>query len=329
MRNRLYERSYLGIHRLPTSVISVGNLTIGGSGKTPLVAHVSRFYLSKGNRVAVLSRGYRRQGSSPFLVVSDGQNVLAGVAEAGDEPLELVRSVQGLVVAVGGDRFRTGLEVVRGLGPHLFVLDDGFQHRRLHRDLDLVCVDSGESQGNLRVLPAGRLREPLSSLNRAGGLIWTRWKRGRPCDALASQVLGGLDAEIPVFRASQSVAGFYRLGGDGEALVPGAFEGEPVGLLAAIARPERLREDLESCGAHVVWSSLRRDHHAWRAEEVVQLIGDARARGAQAVITTGKDAVKLEALGDTPLPVYRMDLRTEILEREEFEKLLDTVPPPQ
>jgi tetraacyldisaccharide 4'-kinase len=324
-RNRLYSNHYFKVHRLPTSVVSVGNLTVGGSGKSPLVAHIARYFRSKQKGVAVLSRGYLRRGSVPFAIVSAGEGLLVEVGEAGDEPYELAQSVEGLVTAVGADRFRTGLEVIRQLGPHLFVLDDGFQHRRLFRNLDLICVDSGEPIESLRLLPAGRLREPLSGLNRAGALIWTRWKEGRPSDLLASRVLGALDSEIPVFRASQAASGFSRLGGSAEKLNADAFDKEAVGLLAAIARPERFEDDVEACGVEVVWRCFKRDHHAWKPKEVHRLLEKARARGARAVITTGKDAVKLGNLAEVPLPLYRMDIQMEVIEREAFEKLLDSV----
>jgi len=324
LKNQLFERSYLSIHQLPHPVISVGNLTVGGSGKTPLVAHIARYLLSKGGPVAVVSRGYRRRDPRPFLVVSDGREILADAAEAGDEPVELARLIEGLVVAVGADRYRVGLEVVRRLGPQVFVLDDGFQHRRLYRDLDIVCIDAGEDAENLRVVPAGRSRETLASLTRAGAIVWTRFGPDRPSESLSSRVLGTLREEVPIFRAIQKPVGFSRIDGE-ESLSVEALENEPVGLMAAIARPKRLREDLETTGAQVVWSVTRRDHHAWRPDEVRRLVDKARARGARAVVTTGKDAVKMNGLSDLALPIYRLDSRMEILERETFEILLSSV----
>ncbi len=325
-RNRLYDRGFFTIHQLPHPVISVGNLTVGGTGKTPLVAHIARHFLSMEESVAVLSRGYRRRDPRPFSVVSDGREILVDADAAGDEPVELARSIERLVVAVGAERYRVGLEVVRKLGPQMFVLDDGFQHRRLYRDLDIVCIDAGEAVENLRVLPAGRSREPLGSLNRAGAIVWTRFGPDRPSESLYSRVLGTLREEVPIFRAVQKTVGFSRIDGD-ESLSSEELENEPVGLMAAIARPVRFREDLEATGAQVVWSVTRRDHHAWRPDEVRSLVDKARSRGARAVVTTGKDAVKMGGLSDLSLPLYRMDSRMEILEREMFETLLNSVLP--
>jgi tetraacyldisaccharide 4'-kinase len=257
-------------------------------------------------------------------VVSDGENILVDVIDAGDEPMELAKSVEGLAVAVGADRYRAGLEVIRRIAPRVFVMDDGFQHRRLYRNLDLVCIDAAEPVENLKLIPAGRLRERLGSLNRAGALIWTGWKRGRPSDSLVSRVFGVLKAEIPVFRAVPKVVGFSAISGQEETLRPEGFDGEPVGLLAAMAKPGRFKEALEDMGAQVVWSLTKRDHHGWHHEEVKRSVEKAKKRGARAVVTTGKDGVKLGEIDGLALPLYRMDIHTEVLEREAFEALLDT-----
>lgn len=329
LRNKLYDRGFFRVHQLPVPVVSVGNLTVGGSGKTPLVAHISRYFLSRGQTVAVLSRGYHRRDASAFWVVSDGKNILVDVTDSGDEPMELAESVEGLAVAVGADRYRAGLEVIRMIAPRVFVMDDGFQHRRLYRDLDLVCLDAAEPVENLKLLPAGRLRERLGGLNRAGALVWTGWKRGRPSDPLASRVLGALESEIPVFRAVQKVVSFSAITDRGEPLGPQGLDGEPVGLLAAMAKPGRFKEALEDTGAQVVWSLTKRDHYGWHHEEVKRSVAKAKIRGARAVVTTGKDGVKLSRLDELALPLYRMDMRTEVLEREAFETLLDTLLPPR
>jgi tetraacyldisaccharide 4'-kinase len=286
LRNRLYEDGFLRIHQIPAPVVSVGNLTVGGSGKTPLVAHISRYFLSKGHQVAVLSRGYRRRRAGAFLVVSDGRQVQSDVAHAGDEPMELAESVEGLAVAVGADRYRAGLEVIRTIGSGVFVMDDGFQHRRLYRNLDLVCIDAAEPVENLRLLPAGRLREHLSGLNRASALVWTGWKRGGPSESLVARVLGALRSEVPVFRATLETVGFSGLSGRNEILGPEGLAGEPVGLLAAVAKPRRFEKAVEETGVRVVWTLTKRDHHSWHPEEVKQSVEKAKNRGARAVVSS-------------------------------------------
>ncbi len=324
-RNWLYERDALAVRKLPAAVISVGNLTVGGSGKTPLVAHIARHFLSQGRPVTVLSRGYRRASSgATHLVVSDGRSILAGVDEAGDEPMELARQVPGLAVAVGANRYEVGMELYRKRGPQVFILDDGFQHRRLARNLDIVCIDAEEPVETLRMLPAGRLREPFANLDRAGALVWTRWREGSPSKSLESRVLRSLSYDRPIFRSINSISALHPLGDPDKTLPPDSLRGQDVGILAAIARPERLRQDVEVCGARVVWSCTKRDHHAWQAGEVRQLLENAKSSGAKAVVTTGKDGVKMAAVGDSAVPLYQATLETRVLESEAFEVLLDT-----
>lgn len=331
IRNRLYN-ARLEVRRLPAPVVSVGNLTVGGSGKTPLVAWMARRYLERGWPVAVLSRGYRRRGSregregAPFVLVSDGRQLLADIDVAGDEPLELARSVKGLVVAVGANRYRTGLEVIRRWGTHLFILDDGFQHRRLFRNLDLVCLDAGERTQDLNLLPKGRLREPLSSLSRAHALVWTRARAGRPNSELSSRVLRAIRKDLPVFRGGSRLAGLARLAGSGEVLPPEALRDTAVGLMAGMARPDRLEEDLREVGARVTWLACRRDHHRWSRQEVERLTDGAREKGIQAIVVTGKDSVKLDFLESTPVPVYRAELETRIEESERFDRMVEAIP---
>ena len=309
LRNRYYDR--VEPKKLGVPVVSVGNLTVGGSGKTPFVEVVSRHFLSRKIPVAVLSRGYGREGSAPFVLVSDGRSVLASAREGGDEPVELARKVDGLVVAVGAERYEAGRRLIERLGPHVLVLDDGFQHRRLHRDLDIVCFDCGDP--NLRLLPAGRLREPVASLSRAHAIVLTGYRDGCPPPTRFDK---------PVLRSITHVVGFSRLDGEAQ-LGADAFRGEPVALAVAVARPERVRESLD---ADVVLFETRRDHHPWKASELEAIAAGASGKGARALLVTGKDAVKLEEGAAGTLPIYRIDIESEILDVAALGALLDGVP---
>lgn len=308
LRNLRYDRNPEASVQLPTKVVSVGNLTVGGSGKTPIVAAVARELFARGERVAVLSRGFGRRSKSDFVLVSDGNRVLASAEEAGDEPLELAQSVPGLVVAVGADRAEVGRRLLEKLGPSTLVLDDGFQHRRLRRDLDLVCFDAKEPVASLRLLPSGRLREPLENLSRAHALVWTRWSEDAPSDELR-RLVEGARPDLPSIRTRNRLAGFSPLDGS-EALGAESLRGRPVGVLLGVARPERV---LESIPADVVFRAIRRDHHWWGETEVRALAEEAKWRGAALLLTTGKDAVKMKFR--TALPLYCIRIETEILDR--------------
>lgn len=314
IRNHYYDR--VEAKKLPVPVVSVGNLTVGGSGKTPLVATLAKDFLAREFPVAVVSRGYGREGHAPFVLVSDGKEVLVDAREGGDEPVELARKIPGLVVAVGADRVRVAETLLEELGRHVILLDDGFQHRRLARDVDLVCFDCTEPDSSLHLLPAGRLREPLRNLKRADAVVLTRWSESCRIPA---------HGDVPTLRTVSRVVGFTRVdieGTEGDSLDAGAFRDETVSLALGVARPERVRESLD---AHVVHVVARRDHHRWSEAELRGIVDEAKAKGAHALLTTGKDAVKMflpDSAASMALPVYRIDVETEILDLEVLRGLL-------
>lgn len=326
LRNRYYDRSPEASTKLAAAVVSVGNLTVGGSGKTPFVAALARELQARGDRVAVLSRGYGRRSKSPFVLVSDGERILASVEDSGDEPMELARAVSGLAVAVGANRAAVGRQLLERLGPHTFLLDDGFQHRKLRRDLDLVCVDAREPVESLRLLPRGRLREPFENVSRAHAVIWTRCMDPAPSEELR-RLVARAAPDLPSIRTRNRLVGFAPLDGSAE-LGAEAFRGRPVGVLLGVARPERV---LESIPADVVFTETRADHEWWDWAEMEVMSHDAFRKGAVALLTTGKDAVKMAdavELGILALPLYAIRLETEILDRAPFEALLHRLPLP-
>jgi tetraacyldisaccharide 4'-kinase len=303
MRVGAYRRGLLSRARLAGRVVSVGNLGVGGSGKTPVVARVASILRDAGLPVAILSRGYGGSFRGEALVVSDGATVLAGAAEAGDEPVMLARALPGVVVAVGPRRDVVGRRVEERFGRRVHVLDDGFQHLRLERDLDLLCLDVRDLDD--RPIPAGRLRERPSAVARADVVLLTR------TEAASEEELRALECRLGVercFRVGRRVAGWTTLDGAPAAAPARAF------LLAAIARPERFEADAARCGVAVVGRALFRDHHRFRAGELASVAERARAAGAQAVVTTAKDAVRLEsAWGFDPMVVV-MSISAEIAE---------------
>ncbi|HEY7700137.1 MAG TPA: tetraacyldisaccharide 4'-kinase [Vicinamibacteria bacterium] len=323
-RNRRYDRDPSASVSLPARVASVGNVTVGGSGKTPFVAALARELIGRGDRVAVLSRGYGRRSKSPFVLVSDGRRILASAEESGDEPLELARGVEGLAVAVGPDRAAVGRRLVDLLGFHVIVLDDGFQHRRVRRNLDLVCFDAREPLESLRLLPRGRLREPLENLSRAHAVVWTRWSEDAPSDELR-RIVDRAAPELPAIRTRNRLVGFASPDGS-ERLGAESFRGRPVALLLGVARPERI---VESVPADVVFTAKRRDHHWWDAAEVKALAEEGKRQGAEALLTTGKDAVKMAVpgAGALALPLYVIRIETEILDLSALRDFLERLRP--
>src|SRR5574337_1360647 len=179
-----YRIGWLSTTRLSCPVVSVGNVTVGGTGKTPIVILLTEWLSAKGRRVAILSRGYKRRSRVRQLLVSDGSRILAGPLEAGDEPFLMAQRCPYALVAVGADRVALGQWVLEQHPIDCIVLDDGFQHRALHRDVDLALLDATDAAGLDALLPAGRLREPLTELGRASALVVTRADSRQDVDEL-------------------------------------------------------------------------------------------------------------------------------------------------
>jgi len=279
VRRGLYRRGVLKTYRTRRApVISVGNLTVGGSGKTPCVMALAERLLARGLRVAVLSRGYGRSVKEP-RVLQDGAP-LASADEVGDEPLLIARRCPRATVLVGADRVALSRVAEDVHGAEVILLDDGMQHLRLGRDLEVVVIDASVGLGNGRLLPRGPLREPPSSLTRAD-LFWLRGGR----------TPGLLLPERPQVIARDVASG---LRSDGERTSVSQLAGARVWAFAGIARPSRFTRTLEGLGATVVEATGFGDHHRYRPEELEALVRRARAAQLQ-LVTTEKDAVRLPA----------------------------------
>ncbi len=309
LRESAYRRGLLSRYRLAGPVVSVGNLSVGGSGKTPVVARIATLLRDEGLPVAVLSRGYGGSFRGGALVVGDGSRVLASAEEAGDEPVMLARELRGVVVAVGRRRDEVGRAVEARFGRRVHVLDDGFQHLRLARDLDIVCLDVHDLAD--RPLPAGRLRERPAALSRADVVLLTR------VDAADEDHLRALQRELGperTFRVRRRVLGLRTLDGADARPPARAF------LVAGIARPERFREDAKGL-VDVAGALFFRDHHRYRPEDVREAEARARAEGADAILTTAKDAVRFPVLVAT-LPVLVLAVEATIEDEERLRERL-------
>jgi tetraacyldisaccharide 4'-kinase len=292
-RAALYSRGTFRKESLAGPVVSVGNLAVGGRGKTPLVARIATLLRDAGRPVAILSRGYGGDADEPLLV-SDGTSVLAGAEAAGDEPVALARALPGVVVAVARRRVEAGRLVEARFGPRVHVLDDGFQHLALLRALDLVAVEARDLED--RPMPAGALRERPAALARADLVLL----------AGTGPLPGGLDPRRTL-RWQRRSLGFAAAADGAPRPTPArAF------VLCAIAAPERLVADLFALGCTVVGQAFYRDHHRFGPGEIAAAAEAARASGADAVVTTGKDAVRLDwAEAAPPLLVHRIEAAIE------------------
>jgi len=297
LRGAAYARGLLTRESLPVPVISVGNLAVGGTGKTPAVIALARALGASGKRVGILTRGYKGTVTSGALLVSDGREVLADAATAGDEAVLLARTLPGVPVAVGPRRARAGRLLLDGPGADVLLLDDGFQHRALVRDADVVLVDGNAPFGNGRLLPRGPLRESPCALARADAVL-VRAAAGEapPLEAVRCYTAAHVGA------AHTRVTGIV----DADFRPVPALTDVPVLAAAGIARPERFRVTLEETGARVVDFVPYPDHMAYTAADARTLCDRAGAAGAEAVAVTAKDAVKLGALWPADGPPLRV-----------------------
>lgn len=315
-RGAAYDRGLALAARAGVPVISVGNVAVGGAGKTPATAAIAERLRARGRRVAILSRGYGATRSDA-RVVSDGQRVLLDAAEGGDEPVLLARRLPGVPVLCGPRRAEIARRAVVEFGADALLLDDGFQHRALARDLDVVVLDAGNPFGNGRLLPAGPNREPRSALRRAG-IAWL---------SRVDQVDGGDGALAPLRALVQALTGGAPVESRHapEELLDGALErplglaslrGQRVLLLSGLARPGSFRRTVEGLGAEVVAERRHPDHHRFTGADLDEALRAADRAGCARVVTTEKDAVRLPAgaARDPRLAVVR--IRAEILRGE-------------
>ena len=302
LRTAAYRRGWFSTERLEVPVISVGNLTFGGTGKTPTVIALVRDLIALGRRPAILTRGYKRRDDRQIVVV--GPELRHTADAVGDEPLEMARRLPGVPVIVDADRVRGGREAIRR-GADVVLLDDGFQHLRLERDLDLVVVDAGDPWGGGRLPPMGRLREPVDALGRADAVLVTKVpSEWRSLVAEIEKDISAANPDLPVLVARVE-PNRVLVPGDGWCDA-GCLTDTRVFAVAGIGRPQGFSDTLVEAGAQVIGHEWLPDHHDYTAEDLARVVAAAKNLDA-VLVTTGKDAVKLPP--DAPAWVIETELR--------------------
>jgi len=308
--------------RLPAKVICVGNLTAGGTGKTPMAIHLARRLTRQGYRVALVSRGYGGRSEKAGGVVSDGRRILMDAAAAGDEPCLMARRLPGVPVVVGADRFRAGMLAVHRLGARVVVLDDAFQHLSLDRDFNLVLMDAECPLGNGYLLPRGTLREPVSALHRAQAVVLTRADR-LAGDALARRVgqVASLAAPAPVFTAAHvsRIRGLIPAGerqmipAPGNSGRPAELNGVRVLVFAGVARNDDVLRNPAGFGCRLAGRLAFGDHHRYSERDRTAIVAAARSSRADWLVTTEKDYVRFAGRFSWPLPLAVMGVDMRLL----------------
>jgi tetraacyldisaccharide 4'-kinase len=325
----LYERRILHDHPLGCLVVVVGNLTAGGTGKTPVVEKFARALHERGRKVAILSRGYKsrraplwqRWWSSftqaeepPPRIVSDGSRVLLGSDEAGDEPYMLAKNLPGVIVLVDKNRVKAGAFAIKKFGCDTLVLDDGFQYLPLKGRLNLLLIDKTNPFGNGHLLPRGVLREPIKHLRRASYVFLTKSNGQR--DPELERVIQEYNPGVDVIECTHRPQYLQKFGtaGDPGGRVPLSFlKGRRVFAFSGIATPESFEKFLRDLGALLVGRERFLDHYRYVDEDLAELFAAAKREGAECLVTTEKDAVRIAESFACPLPLYYLRLEIDII----------------
>lgn len=322
LKLNMYYCGLLAQYKLPCCVISIGNITVGGTGKTPTAQKLALMIKEMGYRVAVLNRGYRSKCEKSVGLVSDGEKIYMTAEEAGDEAFLLAKTLPGIPVVIGRERAVSGQYALKELGAQVIILDDGYQHWQLYRDLDVVLIDTLNMFGNDNLLPSGSLREPLENLRRAGVFLLTKCdqssaiSRATLCDTLHSY-----NPAAPIYESVHRPSDFEEIEdwykGTPKKKVPvERLKGEKVMVFCAIGNPASFEQSITDLGISIDEAIRYPDHHDYGMAEMQYIIDRAVRRKVSAIITTAKDAVKIPTefiYSERPVPVFVLNMKLEIL----------------
>jgi tetraacyldisaccharide 4'-kinase len=302
-RNGLYDAGVLPQRYLPGPVLSVGNITMGGTGKTPLVLYIAQVLTQRGFRPAILTRGYRRTQSNKTRILAPNEGVPSAAKILGDEPAVMRRHLSSAWMGISKNRFRAGCIISQRLRQAIFILDDGFQHRRLYRDLDIVILDRSQALQSNRVFPRGTLREPLSGLHRCHAIVLNGTRDEDAGDPFIEEI-ARCHPQASIFCCSQTIGSLVHLAAwdamDFSVEVPRPHSAY---LVAALGNPQRFEQDVQRLGIDVRGAKFFPDHYWPAPEDWRACAEDARSKHAETIITTEKDAVKILQSQDFPVMV--------------------------
>ncbi len=319
-RNYLYQKKILKTQKLACKVISIGNITVGGTGKTPATIYLARLFQGKGKRVVVLSRGYKSKNGKKIRLVSDGTTIFLGPKQSGDEPYLLAKRLEGVPIVTGRDRFLAGKYALSRFSPDIILLDDGFQHLRLKRDLDIVLIDAARQLGNGHLIPRGILRESPKNLRRASLFLLTHTEEANGNYESLKNKLKSLNARAEIFTASHKAQDLFDLEAGERENLDYYLQEKKVMALSGIAEPRSFFSLLTAHGAIVKEKMVFPDHHSYsRCDiEIIQ----KRSKSLDMIVTTEKDAVKIKEVPRSGIKIMVLSVNFKVKAEEKFENLL-------
>lgn len=303
-RNLFYKIGFFVSKKLPCTVISIGNLTVGGTGKTPAVIYLASLLKENGEKVAVLSRGYGRKSTGTVLV-ADGDSSPTNWNEAGDEPALMAQKLPGVPIVADEDRYRGGTYLLNRFNPDYIILDDAFQHRSLDRDLDIVLINAGDRPQDHKLLPYGILREPVNQLNRADVLLLTKSNIHKQNPILKNK-LGKLN--VPFFKSEIQI-NEELLGIQSGNISVGEIKGKDIIAVSAVGDPTGFIKTLDGTRTSIVDHLKYPDHHTYTDTDIQDMQKALTKTSAELILTTEKDFIKLKELNISNLPVYALPVR--------------------
>lgn len=339
-RNWMYDKRVIRNRALGCLVVSIGNLSCGGTGKTPVVEVFARTLSAKGRKVAILSRGYRSRKipfwtrlmmrlraqkiELPPKVVSDGKNLLMDSEFSGDEPYMLASNLPDVSVVVDKDRVKSGIYAIDNFHTDVIILDDGFQYLMLKPHINIVLVDSSDPFGNGHVLPRGILREPIKNIRRADYVFLTKSDGSHKIHHLKNFIRRHT-RRAEIIECCHKPKYLVELNGRKKEQLS-MLKGAKTAALSAIARPESFEKFLEELGAELVLKDHYADHHRYSVQEILDFIREAKNAGAEMIITTEKDAVRIPKLERCDIPIYFLRIEIDILSgQESFDQCISRI----
>ena len=333
LRHALYRLGIFRRKKVPAKVISIGNITVGGTGKTPLTLYLGKALQERGKKVVILSRGYKRRSKKSWDCVSDGEKVHLSAQEAGDEPYLMASKLEGIPIYVGAKRLQSAQEALKRHAVDVFLLDDGFQHTKLHRDFDFVTIDATSFKYSAHLLPYGLFREPLSYLKRADCLILTRTHQINPIQKEnIKKRLKYFNPSAPILEANYRPVGLKHMVSQ-DSLPIEALSGKKVFAFAGIGNPTSFQKVIRDLKADVVGFKRYLDHRAYTIKDIERILAKAQEKKADLILTTEKDAVRI--LGFIPtsvilskaknLPLYSLSVDLQFTSPHQIADVLNAI----
>ncbi len=315
IRNRCYDLYIFPIRKIQScKVISVGNISVGGTGKTPFVSFLARFLKNKQKNVVILSRGYGRK-SKGTVIVSDGNSVLASPDEAGDEPYLLARQLSGTPVVVEGDRIKGAQFILDEFEPDIILLDDAFQHRRIARDLDILLMDASQSRRKMHLLPFGVLREPFSSVKRGDIVCLTKVNQTTDADWLQSKI--NKQTSAPIILCSHEPCQLVHIVKDKKHDLSYLKDKNAL-LFSGIAKPDSFQQTVQQCGAKIIRHLKFSDHFQYKRENLEKIHQLSKSLAADLIITTEKDAVRITKCLSDSNDIFYLSIHIKIIQGQKI-----------